>query len=466
MITWNAAFEVPWESPWGAVNKLAWLNGSTRREALDALMGSRLSVCDARAAVQPYVDRWWMGSVSHSSSEGTRRFFAELAARFSSLCGPSCEWICLTAGLLNREPRFCPECMRKGYHSIFHQLDGVQDCPWHGLRLAQRCPSCNKCFEGSDRKDGFGLTCNHCSYCFVKSPSDIRMDKRTLERRLDDGKEIMRWLASTRKQVAHDLTHMIGGTFTRVGRGWVAVSAGAVGLAVLCEVQAFPFPKAATLPLPSGFRLFPPKIEESKGQTISFDEADRLMDEVFHQLLKGLGAHGDCFKSACEILDRHRSGRNIVAWHPRLCLRAYALYMMRIRCIEFMGELRRQPWITNHVLNITPDALRSDLRSSYFYELTGLESIRRTGISRYSPACDRAFLDVCRDPWTRALQSPALHGIAYEAVDNPRDLYCDDGRAIVDWLSPAGSIRRWKECKEAQKLAKAARRAENRRCHG
>jgi hypothetical protein len=37
------------------------------------------------------------------------------------------------------ELRFCPECIRTGFHSALHQLLYLTKCPWHGVHLLDRC---------------------------------------------------------------------------------------------------------------------------------------------------------------------------------------------------------------------------------------------------------------------------------------------------------------------------------------
>lgn len=38
--------------------------------------------------------------------------------------------------------KFCPECLKKGFHSIFFQFTFIKYCPWHNLELT---PPCNVC---------------------------------------------------------------------------------------------------------------------------------------------------------------------------------------------------------------------------------------------------------------------------------------------------------------------------------
>jgi hypothetical protein len=38
--------------------------------------------------------------------------------------------------------RYCPICMRGGYHTNLHQLPWFERCPWHGIELAASCTAC------------------------------------------------------------------------------------------------------------------------------------------------------------------------------------------------------------------------------------------------------------------------------------------------------------------------------------
>ena len=43
-----------------------------------------------------------------------------------------------------RAIRFCPSCLSVGFHSIFHQIDGLTHCPVHKERLTDQCMHCNE----------------------------------------------------------------------------------------------------------------------------------------------------------------------------------------------------------------------------------------------------------------------------------------------------------------------------------
>ncbi|WCM90616.1 hypothetical protein [Acidovorax sp. NCPPB 3576] len=53
------------------------------------------------------------------------------------MCGPWAQWIASDAKV-----RYCPECMRVGFQSVVHQIDGLNTCPLHGSALLDTCQDC------------------------------------------------------------------------------------------------------------------------------------------------------------------------------------------------------------------------------------------------------------------------------------------------------------------------------------
>lgn len=53
---------------------------------------------------------------------------------------------------IRKELHFCPECIKMGFHGIFHQFKLLQKCPYHQILLQRGCPSCKTSipFEISD----------------------------------------------------------------------------------------------------------------------------------------------------------------------------------------------------------------------------------------------------------------------------------------------------------------------------
>lgn len=60
---------------------------------------------------------------------------------------------------------FCPECLKTGFHSLFHQFKLLHECPYHQLPLHRGCPCCNQSipFELTDQftREPFQCICGH-----------------------------------------------------------------------------------------------------------------------------------------------------------------------------------------------------------------------------------------------------------------------------------------------------------------
>ncbi len=65
--------------------------------------------------------------------------------------------------------RFCPFCLKDGYHSVIFQLCSIQECPIHRVGLLTRCPKCRK--ESKTTVECLNLakplTCPGCSIPLV-----------------------------------------------------------------------------------------------------------------------------------------------------------------------------------------------------------------------------------------------------------------------------------------------------------
>jgi hypothetical protein len=40
--------------------------------------------------------------------------------------------------------RYCPKCLKRGYHGVLHQLEPLQQCPMHGCWLETACGHCHQ----------------------------------------------------------------------------------------------------------------------------------------------------------------------------------------------------------------------------------------------------------------------------------------------------------------------------------
>lgn len=69
-----------------------------------------------------------------------------------------------------RDWRFCPECIKLGYHSIFHQLNLYDKCIFHHIDLETHCPNCNKVNTYSLKSTPVvkAFSCN-CGYNYLEN---------------------------------------------------------------------------------------------------------------------------------------------------------------------------------------------------------------------------------------------------------------------------------------------------------
>lgn len=59
------------------------------------------------------------------------------------------------------ELRFCPLCLRLGFHSEIFQLRGLQSCPQHGCRLQTACPGCQRWMSIYEFLPALTCRCGH-----------------------------------------------------------------------------------------------------------------------------------------------------------------------------------------------------------------------------------------------------------------------------------------------------------------
>lgn len=73
--------------------------------------------------------------------------------------------------------RFCPRCLRRGYHSVVHQLETVHHCPIHGDWLQVQCSGCGQCapYRLNARLLGAPFRCADCGAFYgLYAPSFLK----------------------------------------------------------------------------------------------------------------------------------------------------------------------------------------------------------------------------------------------------------------------------------------------------
>ncbi len=103
-----------------------------------------------------------------------------------------------------KELRFCPICIRYGYHSVFHQFKNVSVCPIHKTELVHRCPNCVRSisYDLQDQKNAYA--CNSCSASLLTRWTLDLYDSEELRQVMGSRKqldEIFEWFATLPKDI-------------------------------------------------------------------------------------------------------------------------------------------------------------------------------------------------------------------------------------------------------------------------
>lgn len=81
----------------------------------------------------------------------TRKRSVRTALGLDDSVGTLEPWLPFTCDSQVFEPvwsfRYCPSCLRIGYHTLLHQLPWIHRCPWHGDQLRDSCRRCGRHME-------------------------------------------------------------------------------------------------------------------------------------------------------------------------------------------------------------------------------------------------------------------------------------------------------------------------------
>ncbi|MBB3228169.1 hypothetical protein FHW69_002804 [Luteibacter sp. Sphag1AF] len=439
MISWNHCFEDPWESAWGACHRVAWLNACSVREAVEAMVGRRVALADLREALFTGNGRWWT-ETSLQSSDDAQAAFSTMRARFGR-DGPVSQWLRAVAPLLAREPRYCPRCLRSGFHSVIHQLAGLDRCPWHGSPLRMTCDFCHSPFADLRQVAVGGLACQHCGVSVVPESWPLHISTRTRRRRVAIENEVISW---TRAAIT-DYPAPSGWGINPVGvhekRGLMPRSWSAVLLPMLASHTPFPLngrllcPSPAQLQRIDGTRLGPAR------KRPNWLDVDQAFEDVSGEVKQYLGPHMHCYEGARFMLSSIHVTEDTLPWEGDLCVMAWAYFIWRTRCRYMVNESKKLTRYSDAlVTEFVPDMLRRDLLSSFHHGLQILV-MSRSMLARGILPPDRGLVTLW-DPWTRMMDSPASHGFAYGPAD-PADINdCDQGRVAARWEHPMATLRR------------------------
>lgn len=162
VVAWPRASIRPWESLWSLVHRFLWLNTPNWSDLERSFGGSHLAPFSLVHGVR----------VLTRDDEGRRAFDRLRLERMLHL--PVSRWESATLAWLRGTPvddlvadmRFCPECLRVGYHTGVFQLVCVTNCPIHGVALVRGCPVCGGALSADLDREAVDspFACPHCGH--------------------------------------------------------------------------------------------------------------------------------------------------------------------------------------------------------------------------------------------------------------------------------------------------------------
>lgn len=138
--TWNNKWIWKYESVWCSLEKFKYSNELTSKDLRLILNISRESVYTTPIYKSLYFSKHIVDKTSISNlldidvfkilENDSNLFFDKL-----------CNNLNLEKYIISKL-RYCPKCIKIGYHSIFHQLNFFDDCVFHNIKLKSKCPNC------------------------------------------------------------------------------------------------------------------------------------------------------------------------------------------------------------------------------------------------------------------------------------------------------------------------------------
>lgn len=167
--TWNRDWIWPYESPWGIIEKFKLANSAQDKDILE-LLGTD----NVRNKTKKFYTFRERDLISLEGLDG-EKLIEILGFNIKEIYRNNRD------AIIGAMPKFdnndlyfdkylkvCPECIKFGYHSIFHQLTFISECPFHGSKLINECPDCKRIivYQLNDRYTSSPFVCL-CGYSYI-----------------------------------------------------------------------------------------------------------------------------------------------------------------------------------------------------------------------------------------------------------------------------------------------------------
>jgi len=99
--------------------------------------------------------------------------------------------------------RYCEACLNAGYHSVLFQFRGLDNCPFHGIKISSTCPSCGKTIPYVlPRRASSAFVCRSCGNQIAVIDRSIHEVEIDTERFLKAAREVIH-VCKTWKMTPH-----------------------------------------------------------------------------------------------------------------------------------------------------------------------------------------------------------------------------------------------------------------------
>lgn len=412
MIAWHDAFGGTFESAWALTQKIAWLNRANSPELFRAV-GFKHALQYPEEGVRTFVHGDWLKERCKSADIDANtpiRDLADVPRALYSRTGASLLGR-LASHCLSNRLRVCPLCIRRGYHSIVHQIAGLIGCPLHEVPLTSTCPACGLSLgDFGLRRHIFPFSCARCGAPLLEGDELFYFPETWREAEsLTIGKLVAHLRSFT--QIWLDWPSARYMPFFRLaGKGPVCpVTNAEANLWALHQISPLPVPRALLCPEPAGLVITPRSVpvalaereyKYDRGQKAELLQCVDLMVTAAQEKVACITrGHQGCIRAADYLLSMRRICRDAWLCHdPQLCPIAQGHYLWLARVYRHVCEMREcsdTSWIERYRIDTLP-RLPTALMSSFFACVTGivlmLDSVERK---------DRAMRDNS-DAWTYA----------------------------------------------------------------
>ncbi|TLS52505.1 hypothetical protein FE782_11140 [Paenibacillus antri] len=162
--TWRKEWISPYESLWGILEKFKFANSATVKDIFNVFGTDYVKNLKTHIISKKHRECIHLSGLDGDLVESVfLQPIIKINERYIEQMVGSLPRSHSMRSYIRDELYFCPECIKTGHHSLFHQFKLLHECPYHQIPLHKGCVSCKKSlpFELSDNftKEPFRCLC-------------------------------------------------------------------------------------------------------------------------------------------------------------------------------------------------------------------------------------------------------------------------------------------------------------------